>query len=77
MAVEVGASRDEAIIQQARECTRWKNTLMLKVALTVKKNFRIRNYTDVQGATSREELVGVKSEHLCEPYNQNKTRQKQ
>ena len=43
------------LTQEARECTRWRNELMFKLALTAKKSFGTMNYTDVQGAS--EELV--------------------
>ena len=49
MALEAGAGRDEANSEKAHECTRWRNTLMFKVALTAKKSLETINFAEVQG----------------------------
>ena len=43
------------LTQQARECTRCRNNLVLKVALSAKKALRTLNYAEVLGTS--EELV--------------------
>ena len=43
MVVDAGAG------QQARKCTRWRNKVMFKVALTAKKSLGTMNYAEVQG----------------------------
>ena len=43
------------LTQQARECTRWRNKLMFKMALTIKESLGTMNYAEVQRAS--EELV--------------------
>ena len=54
MAKEDGAGRDEANPQQARECTRRRNRLMVKVALTAKKSL---GTTTMQKFKASEKLV--------------------
>ena len=43
------------LTQQARECTRWRNKFIFKVALTVNKSLGTMHYAEVQGYS--EELV--------------------
>ena len=50
MAKEDGGGSDESNPQQARECTRWKNRLIFKVALTAKNSLATMNYAEMQGS---------------------------